>query len=139
MPIKPNFPLRVFYDGSCFVCSTEIEHYLGQDHGGKLLGVDISTQDFDAGLFGMPLDEFMFELHAIDSCDRVYRGVEAFWAIWQAFPAATVYGLMGAIITMPLVNPAARLLYRGFARIRRYLPKRHTCSSGTCRIDGKKL
>lgn len=139
MPIKPNFPLRVFYDGSCFVCSTEIEHYLGLDHGGKLQGVDVSAQDFDTEPFGIPLDEFMFELHAIDSGDRIYRGVEAFWAIWQAFPAATVYGFMGAIITMPLVNPAARLLYKGFARIRRYLPKRHTCSNGTCRIDGKNL
>lgn len=137
MPNKPVFPIKVFYDGSCFVCSTEIEHYLGLDHGGKLLAVDISTADFDPELFGISLGAFMSELHAIDTSGRIYRGVEAFWAIWQAFPPATVYGLLGAIITMPLVNRAARLLYKGFARIRRYLPKRHTCRGGTCRIDGK--
>ena len=138
MPKKPNFPLRVFYDGSCSVCAAEIEHYLGQDLGGKLLAVDISAPEFDPEPFGLPLAAFMYELYAIDSNGRMYRGVEAFWAIWQAFPAATVYGLLGAIITLPLVNPAARLLYKGFARVRRYLPKKHNCGSGTCSVDGKK-
>ena len=27
MPNKPRFPIQVFYDGSCIVCATEIEHY----------------------------------------------------------------------------------------------------------------
>lgn len=136
---KPLFPLRVFYDGSCYVCSTEIVHYLAQDHGGKLQAVDISAPGFDPELYGLSLAACINELHAIDGCGRIYRGVEAFWAIWQAFPAATMYGLMGTIITLPLINPAARLLYKGFARIRKYLPKRHTCSSGSCRIDGKNI
>lgn len=138
-PNKPVFPLRVFYDGSCSVCAAEIKHYLGQEHGGKLLAVDISAPGFAPEPFGLSLAACMDELHAIDSRGRVYRGVEAFWAIWQAFPAVAVYGLLGAIVTMPLVNPVARLLYRGVARVRRYLPKSHTCSSGTCRIDGKDL
>lgn len=134
---KPLFPLRVFYDGSCYVCSTEIEHYLGLDHRGKLLAVDISAPGFDPGSYGLTLAACMNELHVIDDSGRIYRGVEAFWAIWQAFPAVTAYGLMGTIITMPLVNPVARLLYKGFASVRRYLPKRHTCSSGNCRADGQ--
>jgi hypothetical protein len=42
---------------------------------------------------------------------------------------------MGTLIALPLLNPLARLCYRGFARIRRYLPKRHRdCASGSCRI-----
>jgi predicted DCC family thiol-disulfide oxidoreductase YuxK len=137
MPNKPNFPIRVFYDGLCSVCASEIEHYVGLDHGGRLLAVDISAPDFDPEPFGIPLAAFMYELYVIDSGGQIFRGVEAFWAIWQAFPASTVYGIMGAVITMPLVNPVARLLYKGFARTRRYLPKRHTCSSGTCHVDGK--
>lgn len=135
---KPDFPIRVFYDGSCSVCATEIEHYLSKDHGGRLRAVDISAPDFDPERFQISLDAFMYELHAIDRNGQIYRGVEAFWAIWKAFPASTVYGIMGVIITMPLVNPVARLLYKGFARIRPYLPKRHNCSSGTCRIGRKR-
>ncbi len=134
----PDFPLRVYYDGSCYVCATEIKHYLDRDHGGRLAGIDISDPDFDPEPLQIPLGVLMYELHAIDRNGRIYRGVEAFRAIWQAFPAATVYGIMGTFITLPLVNPVARLLYQGFARIRRYLPKRHSCNSGTCSIDGKK-
>lgn len=137
MPKQPDFPIQIFYDGFCSVCATEIEHYLRQDHGGRLVAVNIKSPDFNPEQFHIPLDTFMYELHAIDRAGDVYRGVDAFWAIWQAFPASTVYGIMGTLINIPVVNPIARLLYKGFARVRPYLPKRHVCGSGTCRI-GKK-
>jgi predicted DCC family thiol-disulfide oxidoreductase YuxK len=125
----------VFYDGSCLVCATEIEHYLGMDHGGRLVAVDISSPEFDPLPLLIPRDSFMYELHAIDSRDRIYRGVEAFRAIWQAFPASTMYRIFAAVIAMPVINPIARQFYKGFARIRPYLPKRHSCSNGACQVD----
>ena len=138
MPTKPKFPIKIFYDGSCSVCSAEIEHYLRQNHDNKLLGVDISAPDFDPSPYGITTEAFMYELHVIDQKGEIYRAVEAFWAIWQAFPASTLYGMMGVVINLPLVNPVARLLYKGFARIRPFLPKKHVCDSGTCRIDRKR-
>jgi predicted DCC family thiol-disulfide oxidoreductase YuxK len=137
MPTAPQFPISVFYDGSCSVCAMEIEHYLRKDHGGKLVAVDINASDFNPELLHITLDAFMYELHAIDQAGQIYRGIEAFWAIWQAFPASTGYGIMGTLINTPVVNHVARLFYKGFARIRPYLPKRHTCDSGTCKIDRK--
>jgi predicted DCC family thiol-disulfide oxidoreductase YuxK len=68
---------------------------------------------------------------------EVYRGVAAFWAIWQAFPSSTAYRLMGTLVNMPLVNAISRLFYKGFARIRPFLPQRHNCGSGTCNIGRK--
>jgi predicted DCC family thiol-disulfide oxidoreductase YuxK len=138
MSRQPVFPIQIFYDGSCSVCATEIEYYLSQDHGGRIIGVNIAAQDFNPEPFCIPLDRFMYELHAIDQTGEVFRGIEAFWAIWQAFPSSTVYGLLGSIIHMPVVNPVACMMYRGFAFIRPYLPKRHVCGSGTCSI-GKKI
>jgi len=134
----PHFPIQVFYDGSCSICATEIEHYLRQDHGGRLTAVDIHSPDFNPEPFRISLASFMYELHVIDKSGHVYRGVEAFWAIWQAFPASTLYGLMGTIVSLPVVNPFARLFYKGFARIRPYLPKRHTCDGDTCSIGKKR-
>ena len=135
MLTKPQFPLRVFYDGSCSVCAGEVERYGRIDRDRRLLLVDISAPDFDPGPLGITPAEFMYQMHAIDGAGRVYRGVEAFWAIWQAFPASTLLGLLGVLITLPLVNSLARLFYRGFARIRGYLPKRREdCASGSCRI-----
>jgi predicted DCC family thiol-disulfide oxidoreductase YuxK len=135
MPKAPVFPITVFYDGSCVVCSTEIEQYRSQDYAGRLILVDISAADFNPERYAGTLQAFMFELHVIDRNGHVYRGVEAFWAIWQVFPASTLYGLMGTVIMLPLLNPLARLCYQIFARVRRYLPKRKLdCASGSCRI-----
>lgn len=139
MPITPKFPLRVYYDGSCIVCSTEIEHYSRMDHAGHLILVDVSARGFDPASLGITLDEFMYQMHVIDQGGTVYRNVEAFWAIWQAYPASSLYGLLGSLITLPVINHIARLCYKGFARIRKYLPKRgNACSTGTCRIGKDK-
>ena len=136
MPDKPSFPLCVFYDGSCSVCAREIEHYQRKDRNNRLIAVDISAPEFDPQAYGISLKSFMSELHCIDQEERVYRGVESFWAIWQAFPAASLYGLLGKIITLPFINLLARLCYRAFARMRTYLPKRKKyCHSGSCHAD----
>ena len=139
MPKKPQFPLRVFYDGSCIVCATEVERYGRMDHGWRLILVDISAPDFNPAALGVTLDELMYQMHVIDSEGAVYRNVDAFWAIWQAFPSSTFLGFMGTLLALPMINPIARLCYRGFARIRRYLPKRgKDCAAGTCRIGKDK-
>jgi len=137
MPTRPQFPIKVFYDGSCSVCASEIEHYLRQEHGGRLLAVDISAPGFNPEPYNIALSGFMYELHVIDRSGAVYRGVEAFWAIWQAFPDSILYRAMGAVVNIPVVNPAARLLYKAFARIRPYLPKRRGCGDGSCKIGRK--
>ena len=135
-PATPSFPLQVFFDGSCAVCAAEIEHYLRQEQGGQLQAVDISAADFNPEPFHISQNEFMHELHVIDHDGHVYKGVDAFVAIWQAFPALTIYRIAGAFVSLPLVNPVAHLLYKGFAAIRPYLPKRKSsCTNGICRMS----
>jgi len=135
MLTRPDFPLQLFYDGSCSVCAMEVERYGRRDIAGRLVLTDISDPAFDPAPFGITMAEFMYQMHAIDRSGRVFRGVEAFWAIWQAFPSSTLLGLCGTVITLPLINPLARLGYRIFAGLRGYLPKRRRdCSSGACRI-----
>jgi len=137
--VKPHFPLRVFYDGGCVVCATEIEHYVARDRLDRLVPIDISNPRFDPVPYHISRDQFMHELHALDSRDKVYRGVEAFWAIWQAFPTNSVYGLLGKLINLPVINRLAQIAYQGFARIRKYLPKRsNACMNGVCRTHERK-
>jgi predicted DCC family thiol-disulfide oxidoreductase YuxK len=139
MPVKPKFPLQIFYDGACSVCASEIEYYGRMNHAGRLLMVDISASDFDPETYGVTLAEFMYHLHAIDHNGKIYCGVEAFWAIWQAFPKSTLFGFMGRMIMLPGINLVARICYKGFARIRKYLPKRTAnCATGSCRIGKDK-
>ena len=134
----PRFPLNVFYDGSCIVCATEIEHYLKKDRGEKLVAIDISSPDFDPAPYQISFTDFMLELHAIDQDGQIFKGIDSFWAIWQAFPASTIYGIMGRVIQLPVANRCARIGYWLFARVRPYLPKRHQCDSGTCNIHQKR-
>jgi predicted DCC family thiol-disulfide oxidoreductase YuxK len=135
MPVPVQFPLRIFYDGACPLCSREIEHYRRQDRAARLVPVDISVPGFDPGPFGIPLSAFTFELHAIDQAGQIYRGVEAFRAIWQAFPDSTGYRALATVVALPVINPLARLGYRLFARVRPRLPGRKPgCDEGTCRV-----
>lgn len=133
MPDPPAFPLKVFYDGSCSVCAAEMELYRRKDHDGRLVFVDISSPQFDPVPYGIALDSFMHQMHVIDRQGRVYRGVDAFWAIWRAFPTSALYRFLSALVALPGVNLLARRSYRGFARIRKYLPKSHrACDDGVC-------
>jgi predicted DCC family thiol-disulfide oxidoreductase YuxK len=135
MKNQPIFPLKIFYDGSCSVCASEVERYGRKDGEGRLILVNISAPTFDPVPFGISLADFMYQMHAIDRNGRVFRGVDAFWAIWLAFPFSTLLGLCGKLISLPLINAPARFCYRIFAGIRGYLPKRNTgCSGGSCRI-----
>ena len=74
----PRFPLKVFYDGSCIVCATEIEHYLRKDHGEKLVAIDIISPDFDPVPYQISLTDFMHQLHAIDQDGQVFTGDDSF-------------------------------------------------------------
>lgn len=135
MPSAPEFPLKIFYDGSCSVCAREMAVYRRDTTSGQLEFVDISSPSFDPLPYGITLESFMSELHVIDRLGNVYRGVEGFWAIWQAFPASNLYGILGILVSHPLTAPVARTLYLAFARIRRYLPKnRAECTDGVCRL-----
>ncbi len=127
----PEYPLKVFYDGSCYVCSAEMFIYRGKEHGGRLEFVDISDPDFKHREYGITLDEFMYRMHAIDRRGTVYRGVDAFRAIWQAFPGSSWYGFLAALVSFPVVRSIAGMVYLAFARIRRYLPRRRAAA---CRI-----
>ncbi len=133
---QPDFPLQLFYDGSCSVCTAKMELFRRKGDAGRLLFVDVSLPEFDPVPYGITLEAFMHEMHAIDGEQNVYRGVEAFRAIWQAFPASTWYGQLGTLVTLPGVNILARCAYWCFARLRKYLPNsRAVCRDGSCRLD----
>ena len=137
MTSSPAFPLRILYDGACPICSREIEHYRRRDRAGRLLPVDISAPGFDPAPYGLALPALMAELHVIDRRGTVYRGIEAFAAIWRAFPERPFYRLLAIVVAWPVVNPLARLGYRWFARLRPRLPGRKgSCEAGSCRIGG---
>ncbi len=116
------FPLTVFYDGGCPVCSREIDRYRRISSVDKLIYVDISDPGFDPQRYGRTLEEFMAEMHAMDADGRFYRGVDAFRALWQGLPVS-LYAELGEVLGLPGIHLLARIGYRVFARLRRFLPR----------------
>ena len=130
------FPLEIFYDGSCLVCASEIDHYRKRNPQQRLRFIDIMAEDFQSLDYGKSQAEFLAKMHVRDSQGQFFSGVEAFLLIWQAFPSCSIYRLLGAVIGLPGVNLLARLGYKVFARYRHFLPKKTiNCDSGSCNLN----
>jgi predicted DCC family thiol-disulfide oxidoreductase YuxK len=71
MAEPPAFPLQIFFDGSCSLCATKMASYRHKEHTGRLNFVDISAPEFDPVPYGITLDAFMHEIHAIDRAGHV--------------------------------------------------------------------
>ena len=130
------FPLEIFYDGDCQVCSSEMGHYRERDLHQRLRFVDIREDSFRARDYGKTQAEFMARLYVRDASGSFFSGVDAFILIWQAWPAGSTYRLLASAAGLPGINLVARGGYALFARYRHLLPKKKTaCEGGSCTLD----
>lgn len=124
--MKINYPLTVFFDGACGVCSTEMSYYRSiADQRVKF--VDIAAVDFEAESFDKTIGDFQKELHARDADGRYFTGVEAFRRLWEALPSP-FYPLLSTVTGLPGIHISARAGYAVFARFRHLLPSKHVSS-----------
>lgn len=135
MTSAATYPLEIFYDGSCLVCSREMELYRRRNPQQRLVFIDISRDDFCAEEYGRSQQQFMAALHIRDAGGRFSTGIDAFLVLWRAFPSGSLYRLFGGVISLPGVHLASRFGYALFARYRHLLPQRSDdCESGTCHL-----
>jgi predicted DCC family thiol-disulfide oxidoreductase YuxK len=129
-------PLQIFYDGSCRVCSREMEHYRRRCPPGSLAFIDVSASEFDPSLYGKTQADFMGRLHVRTPEGEFLVAIEAFRAIWSVFPDGSFYRWLGWFVGLPGINLLARGGYALFARYRHLLPqKRATCADDeSCRF-----
>jgi predicted DCC family thiol-disulfide oxidoreductase YuxK len=118
--MKISYPLTLFYDGACGVCSTEMGHYRSiADQ--RVIFINIASADFDAEAFGKRIDDFQKRLHALDAEGHYHTGVEAFRRLWEALPSP-FYPMLSRLIGLPGIHLSARAGYAIFARYRHLLP-----------------
>ncbi len=124
--MKEAYPLTIFYDGACGLCSTEMSYYrtLADQ---RVEFVDIAAADFVAEDFDKTLDDFQAQLHVRNAKGQYFVGVEAFRQLWQALPSP-FYPLLSGVVGLPGINLAARASYAIFARFRHLLPGKHETS-----------
>ena len=122
-----EYPLTIFFDGACGVCSREIKHYMSiADQ--RIRFVDIAGENFNPGVYGKDHADFQREMHACDNRGVFYTGVEAFRRLWESLPSP-IYPTMSKFIGLPVINFCARSAYSLFARYRHLFSRtdRKTC------------
>lgn len=78
--------LTVYYDGSCSLCSREIRAYMRADTRKAIEWLDLSDPSIDITHESFEYIDALKRLHAKDSSNQYYVGVDAFLAIWKRLP-----------------------------------------------------
>ncbi|MDI3381315.1 thiol-disulfide oxidoreductase DCC family protein [Xenophilus aerolatus] len=110
------YPVTLYYDGSCRLCSGEIRNLMARDTAGRLAFVDCSPEGFVGG--PAPRAALMDAIHAVDAAGRVYTGVETFRVAYAAVGLPVVSTLLG----LPGLSHAAARAYPVLVRHRHRLP-----------------
>ncbi|MDQ8001360.1 MAG: DUF393 domain-containing protein [Pseudomonadota bacterium] len=144
----PTYPVTLYYDGSCRLCSGEMRNLGARDTAGRLAFVDCSPEDFTGG--PAPREALMTTIHAVDAAGRVYTGIESL----RVAHAAVGLPIVSALLGLPGLSHAAARAYPVLARHRRRLPawlvepfveraarraarRAASCHDGACALPGR--
>lgn len=115
----------VFYDGSCPLCSREINHYRRLDQANRIQWLDIAEGPGTTTPFGLPWEQAMQRMHLLEVNGRFVSGAYAFAAMWRQLP---YYRFLAMLVSFPgLLNLLDRV-YNVFARLRWRSQCNDTCS-----------
>jgi predicted DCC family thiol-disulfide oxidoreductase YuxK len=108
--------IKVFFDGSCNLCSREIKFYQKISPDNIFEWKDLfkmSEKDFK--LENLKLEQCLKFLHVKDENDDLKAGVDAFITIWKKLK---YWNILAKIISYPLIKQVTKFLYYIFATIR---------------------
>jgi len=118
----PAYPLTVYFDASCAICSAEMGSLKARDTAGRLRMVDCSPATFNGG--PAPREALMAAIHVSDAEGRVHVGVPAIRICRTAVGLSSGSFLLDLPVVAPLADRAYALLARNRYRIPRWLATR---------------
>lgn len=119
----------VFFDGSCPLCSREIQHYRQLPGSDSIHWVDASCEPTALSEAGLSVATAMRRLHARDASGDWHVGLDAFLLIWRRLPR---YGWVAWLLGNRLARPLFSRLYNVFADWR----YRRRCKQGCAVGEG---
>lgn len=130
-----NDQIKVYYDGLCVVCSSEINHYKKMKGSENIAFIDITSSAFRADLEDLDPKKIHNELHAKDADGKVYVGVDAFILIWASIEKLK---WLSTAAQKKIFNKFLQFNYSLFVKIRPYLPRRSCEESPYCEVKARK-
>jgi predicted DCC family thiol-disulfide oxidoreductase YuxK len=128
---RATYPLTLFYDAACPVCSLEMDHLRERNRDGRLRFVDISAPGFDASPYGVTAADMDAEIHAQRPDGSMLRGVEVLRLAYDAVGLGWVMQPTGWGPLRPLFDAG----YRLFARHRRSISRAASPLIGAIRAE----
>lgn len=113
------YPLTIYFDGSCQLCSAEIRNLQLRDGHGRLRFVDCSPADFISPVPGADRAALMLVIHGVDAGGQVLRAVDLFEAAYRAVGLPWI----SRLLIHPLIRPFADRVYPWLVRNRYRLPR----------------
>ena len=107
--------IKIFYDQHCSLCSKEINYYRSISPKGIFMWCNLHTNNKLLRKYGITLKDSLLSLHAIDEKKRLFKGIDAFWLIWNNLRG---WRFLSFIIKMPIIYLVSKILYSYFARWR---------------------
>ncbi len=107
--------ITVFYDGKCGICSKEIKYYKKIAPFGLFRWHDITKVPQELNDIGVSLSHGLRLLHVKNNNGIVFTGLDAFIIIWKHLKG---WRILAIIISFPIINQLANLLYKLFANWR---------------------
>ena len=148
--MSATYPLTLLYDGTCAVCSLEMDHLRARNDAGRLAFVDIASPGFDSMSYGATLAEMDAVIHGVRPDGSLLRGVEVLRLAYAAVGLGWVLGPTGWGPLRPIADAAYRVFARhrrtisrvaaplidglSAARARRTAQRMQACASSACEV-----
>jgi len=145
------YPLTLFYDAACPVCSLEMDHLRERSRDGRLVFVDIAQPGFDASVHGAGFAAMDAEIHGLCADGTMLRGVEVLRLAYEAAGMGWVLRPTGWGPLRPLFDAGYRVFARHrrpisraaapliaavrAMRARRMAERMRACSAGGCDVE----
>ena len=108
-------PLTVFFDGSCPICSKEINFYKMRAGADELSWVDVSDEEVPIPIQTRSREELMARFHVLSSSGELVSGGAAFAELWASLPAFKIFG---KIFKLPILRYLIDVGYDIFLTLR---------------------
>lgn len=107
--------IKVFYDDRCPLCRREIEYYKKISPPAVIHWCGISQNTPTLEQHSISYTESLKILHAINTENKMHKGVDAFILIWQQLPG---WRWLAKLVALPLIYQVMKVIYSIFARWR---------------------